>query len=233
MPARLHAHLTSLAAGKSNRTVNKIASDGSIYRHVTIENQLAGIVPLLHDILESSTSSSSSANMMVEEAWLCHPGVEYVFRTEGSFCGYLNVMMLFSYLRDRGLWPLPQQQSGGDDDDAYCHRRGPRQQGKDTHAAAAAAASSAIPGVLELQDMIEDAWDKGFSPHARVETGGIRGTRKYIGTSEVRFCLLSCLPCVFVLQREPKAKQNKAKQSYLRVSVKSKADHARAKADEC
>lgn len=41
------------------------------------------------------------------------------------------------------------------------------------------------PSVLELQDMIERAWDMGFNSHGRIATGGIRGTRKHIGTSEV------------------------------------------------
>jgi zinc finger-containing ubiquitin peptidase 1 len=39
--------------------------------------------------------------------------------------------------------------------------------------------------IPELQDMIERAWDKGCNPHSRIETGGIRDTRKHIGTSEV------------------------------------------------
>ena len=41
------------------------------------------------------------------------------------------------------------------------------------------------PGIFQLQDMIEHAWDCGFNSQGRVETSGIRGTRKYIGTSEV------------------------------------------------
>lgn len=41
------------------------------------------------------------------------------------------------------------------------------------------------PTILHLQDMIEQAWDMGFNSEGRVETGGIRGTRKYIGTPEV------------------------------------------------
>ncbi|KAI4215042.1 MAG: hypothetical protein LQ351_002356 [Letrouitia transgressa] len=43
-----------------------------------------------------------------------------------------------------------------------------------------------IPSILDLQVMIENAWDQGINPSGRVETGGIRGTRKYIGTSELR-----------------------------------------------
>ena len=42
-----------------------------------------------------------------------------------------------------------------------------------------------LPSILTLQDMIEQAWDMGFNSTGRVETGGIIGTRKYIGTSEV------------------------------------------------
>lgn len=55
-----------------------------------------------------------------------------------------------------------------------------------------------LPSILELQDMIEVAWDKGINSEGRVETGGIRGTRKYIGTPEVRHrdggscCVPSC-----------------------------------------
>jgi hypothetical protein len=39
--------------------------------------------------------------------------------------------------------------------------------------------------ITELQDMIERAWDNGYNSHGRIETGGIKGTRKHIGTSEV------------------------------------------------
>ncbi len=46
-----------------------------------------------------------------------------------------------------------------------------------------------IPGVLDIQSLIENAWDNGISEVGRIQTGGIRGTRKYIGTPEV--CTLS------------------------------------------
>ncbi|KAL8985082.1 MAG: hypothetical protein Q9205_001123 [Flavoplaca limonia] len=41
-----------------------------------------------------------------------------------------------------------------------------------------------LPSVLELQELIESAWDQGINSVGKVETGGIRGTRKYIGTPE-------------------------------------------------
>lgn len=36
-----------------------------------------------------------------------------------------------------------------------------------------------------LQRMIEKAWDAGINSHGRDLTGGVYGTRKHIGTSEV------------------------------------------------
>lgn len=40
--------------------------------------------------------------------------------------------------------------------------------------------------ILEIQDLIEKAWESGFNASGLVETGGILNTRKHIGTSEVR-----------------------------------------------
>ncbi|RPB19709.1 DUF1671-domain-containing protein [Terfezia boudieri ATCC MYA-4762] len=53
-----------------------------------------------------------------------------------------------------------------------------------------------IPSIIRLQDMIERGWDMGINTHGRLETGGIRGTRKYIGTSEAETLFASTgLPC--------------------------------------
>ena len=41
-----------------------------------------------------------------------------------------------------------------------------------------------IPTIFDIQEMIETAWDHGINAQGRAETGGIRGTRKYIGTPE-------------------------------------------------
>ncbi|RMZ91986.1 hypothetical protein DV736_g797, partial [Chaetothyriales sp. CBS 134916] len=43
-----------------------------------------------------------------------------------------------------------------------------------------------LPTIFELQDAIEAAWDKGIHAVGRIETGGIKNTRKYIGTSEAQ-----------------------------------------------
>jgi hypothetical protein len=39
--------------------------------------------------------------------------------------------------------------------------------------------------IPQLQQAIEKAWDAGYNAHGRIMTGGIIGTRKHIGTSEV------------------------------------------------
>ncbi|PPJ61203.1 hypothetical protein CBER1_10282 [Cercospora berteroae] len=50
--------------------------------------------------------------------------------------------------------------------------------------------------IFNIQEMIECAWDAGFNPHGHVATGGIRGTRKHIGTSEAEALMLSLqIPC--------------------------------------
>lgn len=43
-----------------------------------------------------------------------------------------------------------------------------------------------VPSIFEIQDTIESAWDHGIFSHNRIETGGIRGTRKHIGTPEAQ-----------------------------------------------
>ncbi|SPN98867.1 uncharacterized protein DNG_01907 [Cephalotrichum gorgonifer] len=48
-----------------------------------------------------------------------------------------------------------------------------------------------IPSIFELQEYIEAAWRQGIRPEGLVETGGIKGTRKFIGTPEVEALLTS------------------------------------------
>lgn len=45
--------------------------------------------------------------------------------------------------------------------------------------------SSTKPSIPEIQEMIEAAWDAGINSHGKSQTGGVKGTRKHIGTSEV------------------------------------------------
>lgn len=45
--------------------------------------------------------------------------------------------------------------------------------------------AGSVPTIWEIQGTIEKAWDQGFNESGRVQTGGIKGTRKHIGTPEV------------------------------------------------
>ena len=43
-----------------------------------------------------------------------------------------------------------------------------------------------MPTIFEIQDFIETAWDRGINARGRIETGGVRETRKFIGTPEAQ-----------------------------------------------
>ncbi|KAH0365158.1 DUF1671-domain-containing protein, partial [Aureobasidium melanogenum] len=44
-----------------------------------------------------------------------------------------------------------------------------------------------LPGILQIQDLIEEAWDADPRNLGKQETGGIRNTRKWIGTPEAAY----------------------------------------------
>jgi zinc finger-containing ubiquitin peptidase 1 len=105
----------------------------------------------------------------LEAAYLCTPTAVQIhkLKDEGNhFCGYRNMQMLCLALG-------PALQSKGGDIDM-----------------------SKKLAISQLQDLIETAWDAGFNPHGRRQTGGIKGTRKHVGTSEAEALLLSLnVPC--------------------------------------
>lgn len=92
----------------------------------------------------------------LETAYLCHPSVQHVFK--------------------------------GPDQSHFCGYRNIQMfvsylQG--TKARGHERFGARLPGILQIQDLIEEAWDNGVCDIARKETGGIRNTRKWIGTPEV------------------------------------------------
>lgn len=60
------------------------------------------------------------------------------------------------------------------------------------HVEGSEALDNRVPSIFRIQDYIENAWDMGINASGRVETGGIKGTRKYIGTPEVRSFTQDC-----------------------------------------
>ncbi|KAH8725186.1 peptidase family C78-domain-containing protein [Phaeosphaeriaceae sp. PMI808] len=72
------------------------------------------------------------------------------------------------------------------------------------------------PGILQLQDLIERAWDKDINSIGRIQTGGIRDTRKYIGTPEAQaFCLSSEINCAVEMFSDNKELEVEAHETLL------------------
>ncbi|KAB8199872.1 DUF1671-domain-containing protein [Aspergillus parasiticus] len=133
---------------------NIIAPDGTLRRHRSMENETTDVVPVLVRLCEQDKS--------VQRAFFCSPKVHQISKMpkEGGFCGYRNIQMLISYIKE-------------------CRVPGHE------------CFSETLPTILQIQEMIESAWDMGFNSIGRIETGGIRGTRKYIGTAEAQALFLS------------------------------------------
>ena len=127
---------------------NKIGTNGALVKMTRLPNETPGLIPVLAQLCEQDRS--------VQQVFFCHPGVRHVAKVpkEGGFCGYRNLQMQISYIRD-------------------------------AHAEGFEHFSDSSPSIFKLQEMIEDAWDRGHNSQGRIETGGVKGTRKYIGTSEV------------------------------------------------
>jgi hypothetical protein len=99
----------------------------------------------------------SAQDPSVTSAYLCHSGVQYITKTKREG----------SFCGYRNIQML------------ISYILGSKTKGMEFF-------SEGIPSILELQDLIEEAWDRGFNSEGRVETGGIRRTRKHIGTPEVQ-----------------------------------------------
>ncbi len=134
---------------------NTIGPDGSLVRREVVANETPNLVPVLARL--------SQLDSTILRAFYCDPRVAHVAKLpkEGGFCGYRNIQMQISYVRDAQV-------------PGHHHFQSRR-----------------LPSILRLQEMIEDAWDRGYNTTARVETGGIRMTRKYIGTAEAQALYLS------------------------------------------
>lgn len=98
----------------------------------------------------------SALDRSVKEAYYCHPSTLHIGKTP----------------REGGFCGYRNIQM------LVSYIQGAKAQGYDEF-------SGRTPGILKLQDLIERAWDKGINEIGRQQTGGIRDTRKYIGTPEV------------------------------------------------
>ena len=143
-----------LEEGAKVTITNQIGPNGTVTKVEAVANETPGLVPVLARLSELDDA--------VERAFYCSPEVRHIakMQREGGFCGYRNIQMMISYIRD-----------AKSDGHQHFHGR--------------------IPSILKLQDLIEQAWDMGFNSAGRIETGGVRLTRKYIGTPEAQALFMS------------------------------------------
>ncbi|KAK4127700.1 DUF1671-domain-containing protein [Parathielavia appendiculata] len=91
----------------------------------------------------------------------------------------------------------------------------------------------ALPSIFQIQEWIETAWDQGINAHGRAETGGIRGTRKYIGTPEAQAILrLLEIPCAAQAFKHPEPAKSEALlmehvENYFQSGVEDPSQHIR------
>lgn len=141
MPLRLYELLRK---GAKREIVQRISPSGQLYQSISYANEVRGIVPLLAKLLNDDNN--------VGEAWLCSSLVQHVFKMkdEGGFCGYRNAQMMLSYIlnaRSPG-WDEIVRLMGSEANDVELR----------------------IPSILQLQDMIERAWELGYNSRCQIET---------------------------------------------------------------
>jgi zinc finger-containing ubiquitin peptidase 1 len=138
-----------LEEGAKVTIYTQISPNGTVVRVEAVANETPDLIQVLAGL--------SYQDPTVDHAFYCSPEVHHIAKMpkEGGFCGYRNIQMMISYIREAR---------------APGHNHFP---GK-------------TPSILRLQDMIEHAWEMGFNSAGKIETGGIRLTRKYIGTPEAQ-----------------------------------------------
>lgn len=139
---------------------------------------------MLKQLLEQSPTT--------EYAYLCDPCVTHVSRLQKE--GEKMCSVLFCFLCLPVDWLLTAASLGG-----FCGYRniqtmvsyivGAKSPGHNLF-------GDDLPNIFDIQNIIENAWDMGINAHGRIETGGIRWTRKYIGTPEAMAMFRSLnIPC--------------------------------------
>jgi zinc finger-containing ubiquitin peptidase 1 len=138
----------------------QLESGGKISRHqhVGSDGKMIEIETVENEIsrIVKVLGKLCEQDQSVETAYLCHPAVQYIGKIKNEG----------NFCGYRNIQML------------VSYIRGSQAQGCEDFL-------ERSPSILRLQALIEDAWDKGINSEGRLETGGILGTRKYIGTPEV------------------------------------------------
>jgi hypothetical protein len=169
---RMPDWLVKVLQRDGERVVMERYDDEGILRKCRVTpNRAEGILPVLQQLLEQDRG--------VKWAFLCHPAVRHVskLKREGMVDLTIKRILILTFVGGFCGYRNIQMLSS--------YIVAVQSQGHEN-------LKDRIPSIFEIQDHIEMAWDLGINKQGRTETGGIRGTRKYIGTSDVR----SSLPCL-------------------------------------
>ncbi|KAF5844601.1 hypothetical protein GGP41_007674 [Bipolaris sorokiniana] len=137
---------------------------------ITIVNRIGGDGRLIkHEQVQNETpgiipvlAQLSALDRTVQQAYYCHPSTIHVGKTPHEG-GFCGYRNIHMLLS---------------------YIQGAKAQGHEEF-------PGRLPTILKLQDLIEEAWDNGINSIGRVQTGGIRNTRKYIGTPEAQAFFLN------------------------------------------
>lgn len=157
-----------LQADGEIKTINRLDSDGKYRKVKYCINQAPDIIPIITQLL--------AQDPMTDYAYLCDPAVLHVSKLsrEGTFALLSIYFLLISPSGGFCGYRNIQMMS------SYIVRK--QFPGHEVF-------RNRVPTIFDIQEHIEKAWDLGINAQGRIETGGIRGTRKYIGTPDV-----SCKP---------------------------------------
>lgn len=163
------------------KTIDRVDNAGTTNRVEFSPNQTKGIVPVIAQLLEQ--------DRQVLYAYICHPSVMHMSKLfrEGRFASF-QAHASWTDLSLGGFCGYRNIQSMisyifATKSQGYSHFNG------------------RIPSIFTIQAWIESGWDQGINQQGRVETGGVSGSRKYIGTPEVsRTCTYYDSLCTDALQ---------------------------------
>ena len=128
-----------LEKGAKVSTDSQISRDGRLIRTETVANEMRGIIPVLAQLCAQDDD--------VSRAYLCHPDVTCVVKMpkEGGFCGFVvlassNVAFVLTIHSYRNIQMMI----------SYIQK---------TRSEGYGSFTGRVPSILELQEMIEHAWD--------------------------------------------------------------------------
>ncbi|KAL9611306.1 MAG: hypothetical protein Q9167_004030 [Letrouitia subvulpina] len=174
-----HAHEKRMPTWLYNQL--ELGAKVTVSHHIGQDGELLRVETVANETrgILSVLAQLCEQDLTLSNVYLCHPGVQYVAKTANEG-GFCGYRNIQMMISFiQSINYGGQQWFGG-----------------------------RIPCILDLQVIIENAWDQGINSSGRVETGGIQGTRKYIGTSEAQALFLG-------LGIEYKLRTNKLKQYLL------------------